>query len=80
MAPVATKFDQWLQGAATAAPAERDAQLEAWVNAPHARQVHPREEHLLPLMVIAGAAGEDRGTTSYVGTIMGLTHSGYHFG
>ena len=80
MPPLATKFDQWLQAAATSVPAERDAQLEAWSSAPHARLVHPREEHLLPLMVIAGAAGEDRGTTSYVGTLMGMTHSGYHFG
>lgn len=80
MAPIATKFDEWLQAAATAAPAERDSFLKAWSTAPSARLVHPREEHLLPLMVIAGAAGEDRGTTSYVGTLMGLAHSGYHFG
>ena len=78
--PLAAQFDAWLQATANAAPAQRDAQLEAWFTAPHARVVHPREEHLLPLMVIAGAAGEDRGTTSYVGTVMGLAHSGYHFG
>jgi aromatic ring-opening dioxygenase catalytic subunit (LigB family) len=78
--PLATEFDRWLQAAATASPGTRDQQLAAWTSAPHARLIHPREEHLLPLMVIAGAAGEDTGTTSYVGSLMGMTHSGYHFG
>jgi hypothetical protein len=45
-----------------------------------ARLAHPREEHLLPLMVVAGAAGADRGKTTYRGTIMGLELSGYQFG
>lgn len=78
--PLSNEFDQWLQAASTAAPSSRDAQLAGWLKAPHARLVHPREEHLIPLMVIAGAAGEDKGTTSYVGSMMGMTHSGYHFG
>ena len=34
-----------------------DLRLTAWASAPGARGAHPREEHLLPLMVIAGAAG-----------------------
>jgi len=28
---------------------------------PHAHINHPREEHLIPLHVIVGAAGKDRG-------------------
>ena len=47
---------------------------------PAARLAHPREEHLLPLMVIAGAAGEDPGTVGYNGTILGLRLSAYHYG
>jgi hypothetical protein len=31
-------------------------------------------------MVIAGAAGADRGTVAYNGTLMGLRLSAYHFG
>jgi hypothetical protein len=31
-------------------------------------------------MVVAGAAGTDRGRLAYDGTIMGLTVSGYQFG
>ena len=34
----------------------RTDHLEDWAFAPSARFCHPREEHLLPLMVAAGAA------------------------
>jgi aromatic ring-opening dioxygenase catalytic subunit (LigB family) len=78
--PVAEAFDAWLREAATAPPAERDRRLAKWTDAPSARVVHPREEHLLPLMVVAGAAGEDRGTIAYNGTVMGLRLSAVHFG
>jgi aromatic ring-opening dioxygenase catalytic subunit (LigB family) len=78
--PVAEAFDAWLREAATLPAGERDRRLAAWSKAPSARQAHPREEHLLPLMVIAGAAGEDTGAVAYNGTIMGLRLSAYHFG
>lgn len=73
-------FDAWLREAATAEPATRDARLATWAQAPAARAAHPREEHLIPLMVIAGAAGTDRGALDYNGTYYGLRLSGYHFG
>ena len=50
-------FDEWLRQAVAAEPAARDAELARWAEAPNARLAHPREEHLLPLMVMAGAAG-----------------------
>lgn len=78
--PIAETFDAWLREAATAAPAERDRQLASWESAPAARAAHPREEHLLPLMVIAGAAGDDKGTIPFNGTFMGLRLSAYHYG
>jgi aromatic ring-opening dioxygenase catalytic subunit (LigB family) len=77
---VSERFDDWLVETATLAPAERDRRLAAWSQAPAARQAHPREEHLIPLMVIAGAAGEDRGVASYRGTLLDLKLSGYQFG
>ena len=78
--PVSETFDAWLRDTATRPAAERDERLTAWTSAPAARLAHPREEHLLPLMVVAGAAGADRGTRAYDGTILGLRISAYHFG
>jgi aromatic ring-opening dioxygenase catalytic subunit (LigB family) len=78
--PEAQAFDKWLHQTMSLSPRERDVGLTQWANAPFARQVHPREEHLLPLMVVAGAAGQDAAQLSYRGTILGLTVSGYHFG
>jgi aromatic ring-opening dioxygenase catalytic subunit (LigB family) len=78
--PVSEAFDAWLRETATLPAAERDALLAQWMEAPAARQAHPREEHLLPLMVIAGAAGEDRGRVAYNGKFAGVRLSAYHFG
>jgi aromatic ring-opening dioxygenase catalytic subunit (LigB family) len=78
--PVAEAFDTWLRAAATLPAEERNQQLQAWEAAPVARLAHPREEHLAPLFVIAGAAGEDRATVPYNATYMGLRLSAYHFG
>jgi len=79
-APVARAFDSWLRETSTLEHGERDTRLARWASAPSARQAHPREEHLLPLMVVAGAAGKDRGRVAYEGTLAGLQISGYHFG
>ncbi len=76
----ARAFDDWLQSTGTAPAPERDRRLIAWSEAPSARYAHPREEHLLPLMVIAGAAGDDVGSVSYRGQMFGLPFSAYHFG
>ena len=53
-------FDNYLQQALTdpaATPEQRRAALAGWEAAPEARFAHPREEHLLPLLVAAGAGG-----------------------
>ena len=73
-------FDAWLDAAVTSEPSERDRRLTAWAHAPAARDAHPREEHLLPLMVIAGAAGADRGRNAYRGTFGDTVISAVHFG
>lgn len=78
--PVAEAFDQWLRESATLDEKDRNDRLVRWSSAPAARMAHPREEHFLPLMVIAGAAGADRGRVAYNGTIVGLRLSGYEFG
>jgi aromatic ring-opening dioxygenase catalytic subunit (LigB family) len=74
------RFDTWLTQTAVAEPAARTAGLRAWQNAPDARHAHPREEHLMPLMVAAGAAGNDRGTHVFGDRIGSATISAYRFG
>jgi aromatic ring-opening dioxygenase catalytic subunit (LigB family) len=63
--PSAT-FDAWLgRVLMDANHSQRTAALVGWAAAPAARQAHPREEHLLPLMVVTGAAEADRATRFY---------------
>jgi aromatic ring-opening dioxygenase catalytic subunit (LigB family) len=74
------RFNAWLGEVVTGSVAEREAKLVRWAEAPLARQCHPREEHLLPLMVVAGAAGDDRGAVTWSGTFYGSQQTGFHFG
>ena len=77
----AAAFDDWLVAAATDPdPARRDAQLTRWADAPGARECHPEEEHLIPLMVAAGAAGADAGTRDYGERLAGKALSAFRFG
>jgi aromatic ring-opening dioxygenase catalytic subunit (LigB family) len=76
-------FDRWLNDTLTGSPPdERRRRLLRWSAAPAARAAHPREDHLIPLMVAVGAAGEDAGTRIYhQGDFMGaITVSSYRFG
>jgi aromatic ring-opening dioxygenase catalytic subunit (LigB family) len=74
------RFDAWLNDAVTGAPPARDAKLTAWASAPEARFAHPREEHLLPLMVAAGAAEGEPAQRVYHNDVMGAATSGFRFG
>jgi len=59
-------FDAWLQHTLVDSPPhERTWQLEHWEQAPYARVAHPREDHLLPLMVAVGAAEDEPGACVY---------------
>ncbi|KAE8342356.1 hypothetical protein BDV24DRAFT_130753 [Aspergillus arachidicola] len=59
--PYTTSFDEALKKAATAPPAEREQALTDLLKRPDARQAHPTFDHLLPIHVGAGAAGDDVG-------------------
>lgn len=78
--PAADAFDAWLRDTVVLEEGQRSRRLAQWASAPAARQAHPREEHLLPLMVIAGAAGADRGRVAFNGSVMGVRISGVQFG
>ena len=76
-------FDDWLLRSLSASdPGQRTAALVAWEQAPAARQAHPREEHLLPLMVVVGAAEEGVATRVYhePDFFGGISVSNYMFG
>jgi aromatic ring-opening dioxygenase catalytic subunit (LigB family) len=75
------RFDAWLTDAACTPDLEaRSAKLLQWKNAPGARRAHPREEHLIPLMVAAGAAGADVGLKIFQDRILGAAISAFGFG
>ncbi len=75
----ARAFDVWLTRAVESPAAERDALLTGWREAPFAAYAHPREEHLIPLMVAAGAGGEAAGTRIFGDEPMGAAISAYRF-
>ena len=75
-------FDAWLQEALLEyEPAERSASIIDWDKAPYARLCHPREDHLIPLMVALGAAESGKATCVYhdEGLFGGWTASSFRF-
>ncbi|MDB5968434.1 MAG: Aromatic ring-opening dioxygenase, catalytic subunit, LigB family [Hydrocarboniphaga sp.] len=77
----AAEFDSWLSTAMTQhTSADREALLREWERAPSARAAHPREEHLLPLMVVAGAAADDTGQRVFGEQVWKIATSGFRFG
>ncbi len=74
------RFDDWLGRAVSAGADERERSLAQWLRAPGARECHPRSEHLIPLMVAAGAAGPDSGHRTYNERLLGKMISGFQFG
>lgn len=75
------KFDSWLTTTVETPDVEaRNQNLVNWSLAPAARASHPREEHLIPLMVVAGAAGDDKGYRIFSDEVMNARVSAYQFG
>ncbi len=74
------RFDEWLADAVMRSPRERERLLADWASAPEARQCHPREEHLLPLHVMAGAALDDPASLPIRMVAMKVHVSGVQFG
>ena len=78
---ISDRFDAWLTEAACESdPSARYEKLLQWRHAPGARNAHPREEHLIPLMVAAGAGDQDSGRKVFTDRIMGAMISAYQFG
>lgn len=75
----AEAFDSWLQEAMLNG-ATRDRALLDWEKAPGARAAQPQEDHLLPLMVAAGAASGEPGHIDFHGHALNKPISGFRFG
>lgn len=74
------EFDAYMQDVLTNAahsPEQRQQLLADWEKGPSARVCHPREEHLLPLMVTAGAALYQPAKVAFSGKLMGAKISGF---
>jgi aromatic ring-opening dioxygenase catalytic subunit (LigB family) len=80
--PISDEFDHWLTQTIEAPWERRHQALLDWAEAPAARLCHPprAEEHLLPLLVVAGAAGEDVGRRVFSDRVMETTLAAFHFG
>jgi aromatic ring-opening dioxygenase catalytic subunit (LigB family) len=77
------QFDEWLQDTlVNSAGSDRSRRLTEWAQAPYARAAHPREDHLIPLMVAVGAAESDAGLCVYhQNDFLGfVTASSFRFG
>lgn len=80
-ASISFEFGKWLQDTVTEKnSSSRNKKLIDWEKAPKARQAHPYEDHLLPLMVVAGAAGEDLGKTVFIDQVYGIEMASFKFG
>lgn len=77
--PAAEAFDAWLRSTMVD-PSIRDQSLIDWEQAPGARAAHPHEDHLLPLMVAAGAAEGEPASVHFHGHALGKPISGFRFG
>ncbi len=79
--PAAREFDAWLGDTlCRQTPANREQRLADWSSAPSAREAHPREEHLLPLMVAAASAHDAPGLRLLGEPVWGITTSAFQFG
>jgi aromatic ring-opening dioxygenase catalytic subunit (LigB family) len=75
------RFDTWLTHQVEQPDIlMRNNALEHWNQGFCARSAHPREEHLLPLMVAAGAANEDIGHKIFTDNVMNAQVSAFCFG
>jgi aromatic ring-opening dioxygenase catalytic subunit (LigB family) len=79
--PISDAFDAWLTQTVTLSLLERHAALCAWDQAPMAHLCHPphQQEHLLPLMVMAGAARSNTGARVFSDRVMETTLSAFRF-
>jgi aromatic ring-opening dioxygenase catalytic subunit (LigB family) len=79
--PISDEFDEWLGRVVESDPVKRNQDLIDWAHGPSARLCHPpgQEEHLLPLMVVAGAASKEKGYKVFTDRVLETSISAFFF-
>ncbi|KAJ8132060.1 hypothetical protein O1611_g1563 [Lasiodiplodia mahajangana] len=77
--PYISGFDEALKDAASAKPEDRRAAMSALMRLSDVRQVHPTLEYILPIYVVAGAAGSDVGECLWTTPEGSLNRAQYRF-
>ncbi|KAL8683484.1 MAG: hypothetical protein Q9186_000524 [Xanthomendoza sp. 1 TL-2023] len=78
--PYTVSFDEALKKAVESSPEEREELMADLLKRPDARQAHPTFDHLLPIYVGAGAAGDDPGKRLWTLAEGSLSWAQYRFG
>ncbi|KAK4164191.1 putative ferrous iron binding protein [Cladorrhinum sp. PSN259] len=78
--PYAVSFDNALKEAVESDPSVRQEKMREAAKRPDARQAHPWMDHLMPVYVAAGAAGEDRGKQTWTLHEASFAWAQYRFG
>ncbi|MDT7525623.1 dioxygenase [Pseudidiomarina sp. GXY010] len=80
--PLSEVFDDWLTDTVEGDSKVRYQRLKQWFQAPYALDCHPRgnEEHLIPLLLAAGAADDEPGKKIYSERVMETQLSAFQFG
>ena len=79
--PYAVSFDDALKDAVATLPGEeRDKNMIGLLKRSDARQAHPTFEHLLPIHIGVGAAGQDQGKQLWTLAEMSMGWAQYRFG
>jgi 4,5-DOPA dioxygenase extradiol len=78
--PYSKSFDDALQEAVESDIKERDSKLVELLKRKDARGAHPSFEHLLPIHIGAGAAGEDKGKRLWTLVEGSFSWAQYRFG
>jgi len=75
----AFSFGEALKEAAAANAEERETRMSALMKRSDARKAHPTLEHILPIYVVAGAAGSDLGEQLWTFPELSLSWAQYRF-
>ena len=78
--PYVKPFDDMLKEAVEADPKEREEKMSALTKTAIAREAHPHMDHLMPVYVTAGAAGDDLGKQTWTLQEASMAWAQYRFG